>query len=481
MKTTLIKYMHRYIRKREYPNIVHILSPLPHEKVGFPLSLRWTSFVQLPSDAKAQLCLWHMGGENKKAHIIDVQKTQPILIENFQSPGRYLVKLRFSTKEAVWPSRKVPLTLAEDTPSAEEFMNRGTGRRIYCAVPWIKMNIGRFNANPCCNLRRQVRIPYNSDEKDFDPWNSEGMVELRRALLRGDPRYCHPKCRSLKRLTPKEGLKMCERWHNRTGTNNADFNRVSENFLRGETVLDTAPLRVKMTLNHYCNQACVFCSRDTRSSWRAGEGMWSLLKKYKSGLNSVSLTGGEPLLFIQEIQDELKEIEREAGNIHFEIQTNGSLVLKCAEFLSKLGNLTLNVSFNAGTREGYRRVHRRDHFYRVIEGIKRIRELRVGKDTRIRLKMVTMKSNYEQIPDFAHLAADLGVDGVKFTNVLLYSRSDIDETEIFDPLDPEWKEAEQMILEAQGFLSHHGIHLYYTSPGDNRDDRLSGDFDSNYD
>ena len=93
----------------------------------------------------------------------------------------------------------------------------------------------------------------------------------------------------------------------------------------------------------------------------------------------------------------------------------------------------------------------------------------------------TMKSNYEQIPDFAHLAADLGVDGVKFTNVLLYSRSDIDETEIFDPLDPEWKEAEQMILEAQGFLSHHGIHLYYTSPGDNRDDRLSGDFDSNYD
>jgi MoaA/NifB/PqqE/SkfB family radical SAM enzyme len=467
------KYMYRYIREPEamseqapkksrYRNIVQILSPLPRERVGLPLSITWTSLQNLPEDAEPKIYLWDADDKDKKPEVFGVKKQNPLFIEDVLKPGNYLLQLRFVSNDAIWPSRKIPLTLSDDAPTEQELMHGGTGERIYCAAPWIKMNIGKFNANPCCNLKRQVRIPYNADVEDFDPWNSESMMELRKALLRGDDRYCHPNCKYL-----EMNLEDARKNYNYVMPQKI---KALQSFYNGDYFIQSSPVYIKMTLNHYCNHACVFCSRDTRSSWRAGKGMWSLLKKYRHGLSTVSFSGGEPLLFIEDISDKLIKIANDIEMIHFDIQTNGSLLLKCADFLTKLGSLSLNVSFNAGTPEGYQKVHRRDHFDQVIKGIKKIQELRQGKETHILLKMVTMKSNYEQIPDFARVAADLKVDDVKFTNVLLYKNSDIDESEIFHITDPEWIKAETLILEAKEFLYRKGIGLYYSKPGDQRDD-----------
>lgn len=457
-------------------NTIHILSPLAREVINSSLNIRWMSMVELDDHLTGWVRVWKVG-DNQPTKEERFSRRSPFEVPFHLEDGDYKIQVLFRGDGVLYSSRKTPITILNKSQLQDQSGSPETDtRRIYCPAPWVKMNVGKFHANPCCNLKRGIRIPYNPEAEGYDPWNSPAMVELRQALVNGDSRFCHPGCSMLNIRTKDDGRKIIEKYKSKklelfgSIDEERSYKKSLDEFIEGKTFLESQPLNVKMTLNHFCNHACVFCARDIRSSWRADKSMWELLEKYFPGLYSVSFSGGEPLIFLEAAEEKLAKISDSIQDIHFEITTNGSLLLKCAPFLSKLNKLSLIVSFNAGTQESYLRVHRKDHFDRVCEGIQKLKEMRAGKWTRIRLKMVMMKSTFHEIPEFAKVAASMGIDEVKFTPVLFYENSDIDKSEIFSKSDSEWGKAEQLLLTAHQYLESKGVPMRFKYPGDKSDD-----------
>ncbi|HAG85628.1 MAG TPA: hypothetical protein DCL61_31950 [Cyanobacteria bacterium UBA12227] len=459
-------------------NTIHILLPIARETISSPLYIRWMSMVDLDANLVGWVYVWS-ADDDQLIQQAKFQRTSPFKVPFQLEDGDYTIQIVFRGNGVIYSSRKVPITIVAQSKIGIPLSPGTETQRIYCPAPWLKMNVGKFHANPCCNLKRRVRIPFNPEIEGYDPWNSPAMVELRQALINGDSRFCHEGCPMLKVRTKEAGIDRFKGYKKfklelfGSIDEERSYSQSLEEFLEGKTILESQPLSIKMALNHFCNHACVFCARDIRSSWRADKSMWELLEKYFKGLYSVSFSGGEPLIFFEAAEEQLAKISDSIKDVHFEITTNGSLLLKCAPFLSKLEQLSLIVSFNAGTPETYARVHRKDHFERVCQGIQKVQEMRAGKLTRIRMKMILMKSTFREIPDFAKVAANLGADEVKFTSVLLYKDSDIDESEVLSLSDPEWFEAEQLLNNACQYLKERAIPMRVVKPGNKRDDFIT--------
>ena len=131
------------------------------------------------------------------------------------------------------------------------------------------------------------------------------------------------------------------------------------------------------------------------------------------GLNSVKLTGGEPLLN-PKIKEIIKLISDQGMSII--IETNGTLVDKeMAKFLAsteKFGFISVSIDgADAKTHEELRRVE--GSFDRAVQGIKNL------VDAGIRPQMICTlhKNNIAQIRDVIQLAKDLGCASVKFNHV----------------------------------------------------------------
>lgn len=88
-----------------------------------------------------------------------------------------------------------------------------------------------------------------------------------------------------------------------------------------------------------CNLKCVFC--DTKYTWERGDDyhFHSLIKEIrKTPAKLVVITGGEPLLWQEQIKDIVKALPK---SYQFEIETNGTLSIS---FLRGFKNVRYNVS-----------------------------------------------------------------------------------------------------------------------------------------
>ena len=185
------------------------------------------------------------------------------------------------------------------------------------------------------------------------------------------------------------------------------------------------PLRsIYFYLTKYCNLKCRHC-------WMAPEHQASLsganLSSYLDlglirsiidqandlGLESVKLTGGEPLLHPQ--IEEIIRLIRDSGN-HLVIETNGILCSTLiAELIKSLSpNVFVSVSLdgsNALTHDWVRGV--RGSYRGTISGIENL--VKVGLKPQIIMSL--MRRNKDQIESVVRLAEELGVGSVKFNPV----------------------------------------------------------------
>lgn len=450
----------RPARKR-HPHI-HIIEPVHMDRVRPASLLRLEFLSPVPPGAKAFLRVKCSGGEERK---LSLELSDQISLPHEIGEGQVDLQVIASSPSDLWVSNRITVHVDPNAdPQAYE-----TGRRIYCGAPWTKINIGKSNANPCCQLRRKFRNPYREDASDYDPWNSATMQRLRQALVRGSTRFCFKQCESLNNDNPRHTIQLMEHLAAHGRTRNVD--EAKKAFLRGDTIVQNSPLVVKLTVNHFCNHACLFCSRDIRSSWKADEEIFSLLKRYlESGVTHISLSGGEPMVFLEEMSGKLYELGDGMRDAGLSITTNASLIPKSIELLASVGRLRLLVSMNAGTRETYKAVHRKDHFEKVIEGIRLLKARRAGKHLYIRLKMVMMHQNRHDIPAYVEIAKDLQVDEVRFANALLYERADMGLTDQLQAGSAEWRATEADLEWAAGELGEAGILCSYAGPGWKRED-----------
>jgi SynChlorMet cassette radical SAM/SPASM protein ScmF len=173
-------------------------------------------------------------------------------------------------------------------------------------------------------------------------------------------------------------------------------------------------------LTNECNLACRHCwispeyrKQATATSALPLEVFSSIIRQaLPLGLQSVKMTGGEPLL-----HPEIREMIVYCGNDRLQVilETNGTLITpEFAETIASCGNACISVSLDGGdpaTHEWMRGVE--GCFAQACRGIRLLTDAGI----RPQIIMSLVKRNHDQMEDVVRLAESLGAGSVKFNIV----------------------------------------------------------------
>jgi cyclic pyranopterin phosphate synthase len=160
-------------------------------------------------------------------------------------------------------------------------------------------------------------------------------------------------------------------------------------------------LRVSLTSS--CNLACLYCVDEDVKGGSDGQNKNEPLRldEYlniirgiheRVGLETVRLTGGEPLLY-KNITALISGI-RELGINRIKITTNGTLLESHAAGLALAGLSSANVSLDGANLQSFRNMTRRKNISKVIDGI----DAAVKSGIDVKINSVMMKHiNHDQV------------------------------------------------------------------------------------
>jgi cyclic pyranopterin phosphate synthase len=176
--------------------------------------------------------------------------------------------------------------------------------------------------------------------------------------------------------------------------------------------------KLRISLLNTCNFSCVYCVSDTKDAHLQGivpaykdgqldpEEFVSLINSVHelTGLKSIRLTGGEPLLYMDLIP--LIEKIRAIGIEDIRLTTNGYYLKQTARQLKDAGIKSLNVSIDAIDLGLFKKIARHNQPQRVFEGI----EAALNSGLNLKLNAVIMRGkNDSQIVPLLDYAAEIGV------------------------------------------------------------------------
>jgi len=203
--------------------------------------------------------------------------------------------------------------------------------------------------------------------------------------------------------------------------------------------------RIYLEPTGHCNLTCRTCQRDT---WDESPGQMSssVFQRVLDGIRAASpppavVFGGfgEPLLH-PDLTDWVASVKRLKARV--ELITNATLLVE--DVARKLidGRLDmLWVSLDGATPDGYARVRTGVELSRVLEHVKKFRELAAavtGSPPSLGIVFVATRSNVGELPELLRLADRLRVRRVLVSNVVAYSPGLKDDS-LFDqslPVDP---------------------------------------------
>jgi radical SAM protein with 4Fe4S-binding SPASM domain len=181
------------------------------------------------------------------------------------------------------------------------------------------------------------------------------------------------------------------------------------------------PIYIQFESTTHCNLKCKMCVRNENIknpkhlSFDTFKNIYDQVKPLK-----ITLSGqGEPLLN-KELNQMIKYARENGSSVM--IPSNGTLILKnnLANDLVESGLNVLKISIDAANKDTYIKVRGQDCFNDIIEGIKKIQEIKKEKKSlfpEIRLDIVVLEENINEIPDIISLAKFLNVNTVFFRAV----------------------------------------------------------------
>jgi pyrroloquinoline quinone biosynthesis protein E len=179
-------------------------------------------------------------------------------------------------------------------------------------------------------------------------------------------------------------------------------------------------------------------------------------------LLKIKLQGiGEPLLNRQFFALVEEAVRR---GIAVEMTTNGTLLSEenCRRLLDS-GLTAIFLSVDGATAETFERIRRGAKFARVVEGIRRLSDMRGTRQLPgLHFWTVGQAANIQEIPALVRLASDLGVDSVRLQYDLIYWGQEIWQGKL-EPASlrssSHGQTAQRFIAEAQAFAGQIGMPL----------------------
>lgn len=422
--------------------LLNITRPSPWGVTYAQPRIQWYSLTDLPHDAIIKVVVKHTATDALWS--FDAPPTGDFVVPVTLEDGEYRVRVRAidrHTKEQVI-SRYV--TFRVDPAEAGE-------ARIACNAPWRHLFLmGKNRVRPCCNLKEGVVFPTDPTNSQEDLWNNRGMVELRDALLAGDDKFCHPHC-------PDLGWARDGAEPSRVGVDPVEYERGH--------LVSAGPRSLKLSLGSHCNHKCTFCKMGSvqYNHWRQTESSFNYLARNISQVETVTFTGGEPLVHMKGAEARLTEAFASVDDLHVALQTNGALVDRYMDLLTAIPTLSLSVSMAGANRDDYLSLHRVDDFDRVCDNLAALKQARGSRPTFIELKMVYTRQNYLGIADFPEVARRVGATQIYFHHLMILSKTDIDPADEILDEDDEWAECLDLMAQARVRCDEYGISMRVTA------------------
>ncbi|HCX23923.1 MAG: GTP 3',8-cyclase MoaA [Flammeovirgaceae bacterium] len=171
---------------------------------------------------------------------------------------------------------------------------------------------------------------------------------------------------------------------------------------------------LRISLTDRCNLRCFYCMPEEgielidKPSIMSLEEIISISSTFqKLGVDTVRLTGGEPL--IRKNFDYLVEELRNLG-LQVKLTTNGILLNRHLEHFKKIGIQKINISLDTLDKAKSVFITKRDYYDRIMSNIEQALEM----GFQIKLNVVLIKDvNDKEINDFIELTKDQNI-GIKF-------------------------------------------------------------------
>lgn len=180
------------------------------------------------------------------------------------------------------------------------------------------------------------------------------------------------------------------------------------------------PSSLILEITSNCNLNCIMCSsrekRESLSQKNLSVNEFNYILNQLPKLKEVIILGqGESFM-----NSDIYKI-MEAGkskNIKFDIVTNGTLLTE--DNIKKLPDNVrqIMVSIDSPISEKYEKI-RGGKLAVVVENIKNLRRLK--KNIYIRINVVIMEDNIEDLPKFSEFAQELGVDGINLSHLMSFN------------------------------------------------------------
>jgi len=177
---------------------------------------------------------------------------------------------------------------------------------------------------------------------------------------------------------------------------------------------------MRISVTDQCNLRCCYCMPEEgipcidKAELLTFEEIETIVRVGVSiGINTIKITGGEPLLR-EDITKLIKKIKNIDGIKQVTLTTNGVLLEQFADELKESGIDSININVPKLTRKKYTAITRRDQFIQIIQGIRKARDIGIH----IKLNCVARKDmTEEELFGFAMIAKQYPID-IRFIEMM---------------------------------------------------------------
>lgn len=173
------------------------------------------------------------------------------------------------------------------------------------------------------------------------------------------------------------------------------------------------PNHLLLEVTDNCNLNCVMCRRKELGGQNLSIKEFKYILSQLPGLKEITIVGRGESFMNPDIYEMLKI--GKSKNINFTIITNGTLLTEnnIKEIPNNVRQIIISV--DSPVPEKYEKIRRGGKFNLVIENIKNLRKLK--KDIYIRINVVIMEENIEDLPKFSELANTIKIDEINLFNL----------------------------------------------------------------
>ena len=292
---------------------------------------------------------------------------------------------------------------------------------IKCLIPFTRLSVHHHGyCYSCCpnwtKLRNVGRL--TDDNSIMEIWNNENMQYLRKAILDDklekvcDFKYCPIAIKN--EYLNLETLKNDDR----------NLNQIIDRIMAGRTIMDNPPYLFEVANSGRCNLKCIMC--ESNDKFRKNDDCFDeklftkIIPEILPDLSRLLLAGNGEVFFNPYSRKFLQTLDSNCyPALKIQLLTNGTMFTpELWESIRHNRFESIYVSIDAASKETYQNIRKNGDWDSLQRNLDLISELRrQNLFSFFFINFIVMKSNYQEMKDFADLGRKLGCDRIFFQKI----------------------------------------------------------------